>query len=429
MSDFKKILITGFALFSLFFGAGNLILPPFLGFVSKTDWIWVTIGFIITAVVIPICGILAHAKIQGTLFDLGKNVSSLFSYTYCFFIYAIAIGIPTPRTASVTHEMAIAPYTSVSPILTSGIYFGLVFIFVMYRSKILDIIGKFLTPLIIIILGVLIITVFFSDQTLLSSESSPISDVIINGVLEGYQTFDAIGGVVVGAVIVVSINLKDASSFENKRKLISKAGLIAGIGLALIYAGLIFTGALLSSNFSEGATRTELLKGISQLTLGDIGNRFLSVLVALACFTTAVGIVAGASDYFKRFFGDSDKAYVLTAVIGCLVGVVVGSYEVEWIIDFAVPTLMIIYPITIVLVFLNLLPQSLISKLLFRLVIATTILFSIPDFLNTLNIPLDLSQVVQYIPFGNTGLGWVTPTIMVLTLMLLYNSKRFSHHS
>ena len=86
MSETKKVLVTGFALFSLFFGAGNLILPPFLGLTAKSDWIWIAIGFALTAVIIPIMGIMAHAKIQGTLFDLGKKVSPLFSYTYCIII-------------------------------------------------------------------------------------------------------------------------------------------------------------------------------------------------------------------------------------------------------------------------------------------------------------------------------------------------------
>ena len=137
----KEILVTAFALFSLFFGAGNLILPPLLGFNSGSQWLVVTIGFCLSAVLIPLLGILAYAKLQGTLLDFGKKVSPAFGLIYAILIYAIAVALPGPRTASVTHEIAIAPLWDISPWWTSSIYFSLVFLFTMNRSKILDILG------------------------------------------------------------------------------------------------------------------------------------------------------------------------------------------------------------------------------------------------------------------------------------------------
>src|SRR5680860_539484 len=137
MSKTKETLVTAFALFSLFFGAGNLILPPLLGFRSGELWWLVTLGFCVSAVLIPILGILAHAKLQGTIFDFGKKVSPRFSLVYSFLIYGISIGLPSPRTASVTHEMAVQPFFDSPSIITSIVYFLLVFIFVMNRSKIL----------------------------------------------------------------------------------------------------------------------------------------------------------------------------------------------------------------------------------------------------------------------------------------------------
>src|SRR5690606_13386790 len=131
MTNSKDVLVTGFALFSMFFGAGNLILPPYLGFNAGPDWFLVTIGFVITAVVIPIFGIVAHAKLQGTVYDFGQKVSPIFSSIFCLFVYGICIVLPSPRTASVTHEMAIAPFFEGSSLLTSTIYFVLVFIFAM----------------------------------------------------------------------------------------------------------------------------------------------------------------------------------------------------------------------------------------------------------------------------------------------------------
>ena len=148
----KELLVTSFALFSLFFGAGNLLLPPLLGYNAGENWLWVTVGFIITAVFIPIIGILAHARLQGTMYDFGKKVAPWFSSIYCIIVYIISVAIPSPRTASATHEIAIHPAFGTSPLLTSSIYFALVLVFVLNRSKILNLIGKFLTPFIVIIL-------------------------------------------------------------------------------------------------------------------------------------------------------------------------------------------------------------------------------------------------------------------------------------
>ena len=128
MNKTKEILVTGFALFSLFFGAGNLLLPPLLGYNAGSDWFWVSIGFMITAVVIPIIGIMAHARLQGTMYDFAKKVSPVFSVVYCMLVYLISITIPSPRTASATHEIAIHPAFGTSPLLTSSIYFGLVLV-------------------------------------------------------------------------------------------------------------------------------------------------------------------------------------------------------------------------------------------------------------------------------------------------------------
>ena len=114
MNKTKEIWVLGFALFSLFFGAGNLLIPPLLGYESGTDWYWIGFGFIITGVVIPVLGILAHARLQGTMYDFGKKVSPLFSTVYCIWIYIISISIPSPRTASATHEMAIYPFFETS---------------------------------------------------------------------------------------------------------------------------------------------------------------------------------------------------------------------------------------------------------------------------------------------------------------------------
>ncbi|ARV09839.1 branched-chain amino acid transport system II carrier protein [Winogradskyella sp. PC-19] len=422
MNRTKEIWMSGFALFSMFFGAGNLILPPLLGFKALDQWFIVAAGFAITAVIIPITAIYAHARLQGTLYDFGKKVSPDFSVVYCVLIYIIAIALPAPRTASVTHEMAIQPFFETPTLLTSTIYFALVLVFVLNRSKVLSILGKFLTPLIVIILLLIIGIGMTSD---VPSIASGISEApLVNGILEGYQTFDAIGGVVVGAVLIISLNLRGHNTFQDKKELIIKSGLIAGGGLFIIYAGLIFVGALYGSSFSADIDRTALLSGLSLQTLGSIGTTFLSVLVALACFTTAVGIITGTADYFKGLFKESQLAYIITAVLGSVIGVIVGSYNVGFIIDIALPALMFIYPITIVLIILNVCPERWTSGLVFKAVVITTFVFSIPDFLKFFMNAEKLQPIIEAVPMAEHSLGWVLPALVVFVLVNVLQKSR-----
>ena len=405
----KEIIITSFALFSMFFGAGNLILPPFLGVQSGENWHLVALGFFTTAVVIPVIGIIAHARIQGTMFDFGKKVSPAFSLIYCIIVYIICIALPAPRTAAVTHEIAIAPFFKTSSLATSLGYFILVFLFVMNRSKIITMLGKFLTPLIVSILLAIILTGLYTspNQTNLGSFETP----FVSGLLEGYQTFDAIGAIVIGGVLVISLNFKKEYSFAKKKALITKAGIIAGTGLFAIYAGLIYSGATFSATFPKAANRTDILSSLSLQTLGNISTIFLSVLVGLACFTTAVGIVTGTSDYVKGIFKNNPKAYTITAFISCLLGVALGQFDVHYIIAIALPALMLIYPITIVLILLNVLSKKLVSPIVFQAVVGITFFFSIPDFLQFIIDPKKVQRIQAYIPFSEFSLGWVLPAL------------------
>ncbi|MDO6595605.1 branched-chain amino acid transport system II carrier protein [Oceanihabitans sp. 2_MG-2023] len=427
MNKTKELLIISFALFSLFFGAGNLLLPPLLGYNAGENWFWVILGFIITAVVIPIIGIYAHAKLQGTLYDFGKKVSPTFSLVYCVLIYGIAIAIPSPRTAAATHEIAIHPNFGSSPLLTSSVYFLFVLLFALNRSKILNVIGKYLTPFIVIMLLLVIGIGLFSTQMI--TNPSQFETPIVNGILEGYQTFDAIGAVVVGAVIIISINLKNKESFDAKKELIKKSGIIAGFGLFIIYAGLIAVGAFygseisINNELSSDMQRANLLTGITKQALGTFGNTVLSILIALACFTTAVGIVTGTADYFKGIIKNSQTVYVITAIIACVFGVVVGQLDFNSIIVIALPVLLFIYPITIVLILLNAIPNKYATKLVFRVVVLLTFVFSIPDVLGFLSPSDGLRKVVNLIPLAKHSLGWVLPAFIGFVLL---NFKTFT---
>jgi LIVCS family branched-chain amino acid:cation transporter len=169
--------------------------------------------------------------------------------------------------------------------------------------------------------------------------------------------------------------------------------------------------------FDAEISRTALLNGISIATLGNTANLFLSILVSLACFTTAVGIVTGTADFMKYKFGDSQRAYALTAILGCVLGVVMGQFNVHYIIAVAVPALMFIYPITIILILLNVLPGKYVPSVVFKAVIVTTILFSIPDFLGSIGVGETITSVKEFIPLSTYSMGWVLPAGAVLVLV------------
>lgn len=421
MKQSKQTLVIAFALFSLFFGAGNLILPPYLGYNAGDGWFWVLIGFSISAVIIPILAIYGHAKLQGTILDFANKVSPTFAVLFSILIYLIAIALPSPRTASFTYEMAIEPFFQISSLELSSIYFALVLVFVLNRNRMLSIIGKFLTPLIVCILLIIICLGLFMEVA--SVRDSIFNNSFAEGILEGYQTFDAIGGVVVGGVVVISLSLQGEFNYEEKKKMIIRSGLFAGLGLFLIYGGLIVLGAH-NSNVLVIDNRTELLSVLSIQTLGNIGNVFLSVLIALACFTTAVGIVTGTADFVKGLLGNSQKAYRITAIIASILGVLIGQFNVHYIINIALPILMFIYPITIVLIILNVLPENWASTLVFRGVVLATFIFSIPDFLKFLIAEENLFPLKEMIPLSEYSLGWVLPAIIVF---LLFNLVSFGN--
>ncbi|PQB05639.1 branched-chain amino acid transport system II carrier protein [Aureitalea marina] len=413
MPNLKQTFVTAFALFSLFFGAGNLIFPPLLGLKAGDQWIWVTLGFALSAVVIPILALFGHSRLQGTMADFGRPISRTFGIVYSFMVYLIALALPSPRTASVTYEMSVAPNFDWSPLWLSSVYFLLVFFFVLNRSKILEIIGKYLTPLIIVLLLAIITLGLFADTG--AVQPSVFAHNFSTGILEGYQTFDALGGVVVGGIVVISLGLAGDLDYTQKRKTLSRAALMAGSGLLIIYGGLIALGANFSNRI-QTEDRTELVHFLSEQTLGKFGQTSLGVLVALACFTTAVGIITGAADFMKGLFGQKQSAFVITAFVGCLLGVVIGQFNVPYIVEVAIPALMFIYPLTITLIILNIAPGKWTSKLTFRLVVATTLLFSFPDFYKIVAPDSGLNDLMSGLPLYNQNMAWVLPSLLVYLL-------------
>ena len=170
-----------------------------------------------------------------------------------------------------------------------------------------------------------------------------------------------------------------------------------------------------------------MLTGIGAETLGTATNLILSILIALACFTTAVGIITGASDFAKFRFKDSQSAYTLTALISCVLGVLMGQFNVGYIILVALPALLLVYPVTIALIILNNLSDTWATARIFRWVIVVTLLMSIPDFMESIGYPSLKLNMAAYVPFQAQHLGWVLPAILAYGLAFWLDRRLAVH--
>lgn len=423
MKRTKTVFVYGFAVFAAFFGAGNLILPPYLGFKSGPDWWLSAMGFFLTATIIPLGALMAYSRLQGTMLDFGNKVSSRFSIVLCILIYLIALLLPCPRTAAVTHEMAVAPFWDSSPLLTSTIYFTLAAIISLNRGRVMDLLGKYLTPIIgLILLAIIAIKLFFDPGT---AAEGHFEQPLISGFLEGYQTYDALAGLLMGGVLVITIqNSSKGADFAEKKRLIAGASLVAMSGLFLIYAGMIYAGSRMGGSADDAIERTALLRLLADTTLGETGSLFLSMLVGLACFTTAVGILVGSGDFFKGLLKGSERAYRITVITGAIMGILVGQLNVSYIIKVAIPVLMFIYPIVITLIILNVVPGKWASSMVFQIVVLTAFVFSIPDFLGFLLPDSSVTDIQNYLPFAKEGLGWLLPTLISFFAVNFYLKAR-----
>ncbi|MGL5245512.1 MAG: branched-chain amino acid transport system II carrier protein, partial [Sarcina sp.] len=290
--------VVGFALFSMFFGAGNLIFPPLLGRNLGPAYIAGIIGFIITGVGIPLLGLLASIRIDGQFELLAENVGRKFSTLYAVILF-ILIGplLAIPRTAATTFEIAILPnFPNANPLIMILIFFAINLIFVLKPSKVIDNLGKFLTPILILILFTLVFKGVLHPISNLSTQIIP--NALSSSLLEGYQTMDAIASIIFASVILGSIKAK---GYKGKaiKKVTIKASLIAVSGLAIIYGGLTFLGAR-TGTLATDLTKSELLIYLSRNILGVIGTTAIGVSMALACLTTSIGLLSAGGSFFER---------------------------------------------------------------------------------------------------------------------------------
>ncbi|MEW5900274.1 MAG: branched-chain amino acid transport system II carrier protein, partial [Acidobacteriota bacterium] len=295
----NDVVWVGLALFAMFFGAGNLIFPPYMGFIAGSSWSVALLGFLITGIGMPLMGIMASARAGGTVEHLAGRVNSVFGRIFSI-VVILAIGplLAIPRTAATTFEMGVRPNIPGAPAaISSLVYFGLTLFFALNPKKVVDKIGKILTPFLLLTLALIIIKGIFSPLGPLAG--TELDNAFGRGFREGYQTMDAMASVVFAEIIIAAMIYKGYSRASDQVRMTSLAGLIAASGLGLVYGGLMYLGASSGGLFPAEIERTTLLIGITQGILGVAGKMALGLAVGLACLTTSIGLTATVGDYFS----------------------------------------------------------------------------------------------------------------------------------
>ncbi|SDK86930.1 branched-chain amino acid transport system II carrier protein [Natronincola ferrireducens] len=424
----RDVIVVGFALFAMFLGAGNLIFPPSLGFITGDNWILAMFGFLLTGVGMPLLGIIAVSRAGGTVDHLANKVNPVFAKILGAMIM-LAIGplLAIPRTGATTFEIGIQPlFPEVSSILVSIIFFSITLFFSLNPTNVVDKIGKVLTPCLLIVLGIIIYKGVTAPLGL--PVTTNLGQTFSIGFTEGYQTMDALGSVILAGIVISSIVQRGYTNTKDQIKLTIQAGLIAAIGLGVVYGGLIYLGATASGLFTTDTTKSQLIIGITQELLGSFGTVALAISVSLACLTTSIGLTATAGEYFNKLSNGrlSYKSIVIATVVFSGVFANIG---VEKIVRLAIPILVTLYPIVIVLIVMNIFDVYIPRKSAYPGAVFGALIVSLFDALSTVGIEFSyITNLIARLPLANQGFGWLIPAVVGTMVTMIFIKPRQKQH-
>lgn len=427
MKKNKDILTIGFALFAMFFGAGNLLLPPYLG-IQVGSHVWITIvAFSLTGILLPFFGILSIVQSGNSIQDLGKRVHPLISPVLgSIIILCIGPLIAIPRTAATTYEVGLLPsFPNLSPIIASVLFFGIAWALTIRPSKVVDIIGNILTPVLLILLVVLIGVGVVNPQAAFANTDLNSLQAFSLGFTEGYQTLDVLASVIFAGIIISSASTKGYSDKKSKISVVVPSGVLAGMSLFIIYGGLLYLGSTSGINDLQ-IGRSELLILITQNILGEYGTIAIAICIALACLTTAIALISAVGIFFSQLSGGK-LSYTLLVTLCCILSGILAVNGVDDIITFAYPPLAFVYPIVITLVLYVVLCGKWVESRApyVGALIGSTIIgaFSLLKVLGLLN--QETINLLNIIPLFEIDLGWIIPSILgfVIGLAVSRNKK------
>ncbi len=424
----SDVMVVGFALFAMFFGAGNLIFPPLLGFTTGSGWLEAFIGFAITGIGLPLLGVMAMSRNDGEYEKFAGKVGSGFSVVLGIIIN-LCIGplFAIPRTGATTYELGFKPlFPGMSSLVATLIFFGITLFFVVKPSTVIDNIGKYLTPILLVTLFIIIIRgiIMPADSAMAIKDGIHFS----NGFFEGYQTMDALAATLFSGIIISNIRDKGYTDDKEQMKMTIMAGMVSTTCLLLVYGGLTYLGAKYAYLFPEGISMTELLIGITSAVLGNWGKIVLGLAVAFACLTTAIGLTTSVSDYFAKSTNNK-LSYNAIAIIITVVSLVISNSGVDRIVSLAVPILTAIYPVILMLIVLNVFSDFIKSRGAYVGSIIGALCISIFDGLSAAGVNLGgFKSILHSLPLGSSGFGWLLPAIIGLFLGGLLTHPTRSHN-
>lgn len=413
----QDILALGFMTFALFVGAGNIIFPPIVGLQAGPHVWMAALGFLVTAVGLPVVTVVALAKVGGAMDALSSPIGKVAGTLLAAVCY-LSVGplFATPRTATVSFEVGLAPLTGESPLalfLYSLVYFLLVFWVSLYPGRLLDTVGRFLAPLKIIALAVLGIAAFaLPAGDVGTAQPAYVAAPFSQGFISGYLTMDTLGALVFGIVIVNAIRSRGVESPRLITRYAIIAGLIAGVGLALVYISLFRLGSgshAVAANATNGAA---VLHAYVQHTFGTLGSGFLAVLISLACLVTAVGLTCACAEYFSRVLPLSYKTLVILLAAFSLL---VSNLGLTKLIQFSIPVLTAIYPPCIALVALSFCKDFWQAQgRVVAPVMLVSLLFGTVDAIKGAGFGEYLPDAMAHLPLSEQGLAWLIPSLITL---------------
>ncbi|MGG0288126.1 branched-chain amino acid transport system II carrier protein [Peribacillus butanolivorans] len=415
------IVVIGFMLFALFFGAGNLIFPPMLGQSAGMNIWTANAGFLVTGVGLPLLGVLALGfSGKDDLQSLASRVHPVFGIVFTTVLY-LAIGplFAMPRTGNVSFEIGVKPFLPENsgplPLLIfTIIFFTITCLLSLNPAKIVEIVGKILTPIKLTFIGILVVVAFVNP---IGDFQAPVKDYTIqpffNGFREGYLTMDTLASFVFGIIIINAIKEKGAKTKKQIMIVCGKATGIAAVILATIYTALSYMGASSVEKLGHLDNGGIILAKVSDYYFGAYGGILLGLMITVACITTSVGLVTSCSSYFHKLF--PKLPYKTIAISLSIFSAIVANIGLTQLIAFSVPVMTAIYPLAIVLIFLTFLHSLFKGKAeVYQGSLLLTFIVSLFDGLNGAGI--HISSINNFfntiLPLYEVGLGWIIPAIV-----------------
>lgn len=407
------IFVVGFALFSIFFGAGNLLFPPYLGLVSGQDWFISFLGFIIGDAGLALLVIVVAAKNKGILDEiLVRGGKKLARFIGCAAILCIGPFLAIPRTAATTFEMSILPFMpnlgTAGSVIFSIIFFVATYFLTIKSTRVLDIIGKFLTPVLLLSLLALIIKGVITPIGPMSPDHMIDRSLFSEGLSQGYLTMDALGASAMAGIMISTLVSKGYTDTKDQIAMTIKAGFVSGIALSIVYGGLCYLGATMSTMHDINISQALLVVAATEGIFGTPGKVLLAIMVLFACLTTSIGLTSSAGRYFEDTT-DGRLSYekIVTAI--CIFSAVVSTFGVNKIIQISIPILQTIYPVMIILVVLTIFTKQIKNDNTFKGAAYFTFVASILSVANSLT---GAFEFINVLPLASLGLGWIVPGLV-----------------